>query len=122
VLVTNDKVAGVFTMAADISDDTGGQTATATFAGGYFWCMEPPFDAEPGVLNTILGYTGGSVENPTYEVERFLIPLPFTPSSPRRRRYEPEAAGGGEIIILSKSFLPLVKDPPLAWTGVGSPC
>lgn len=45
-------------MAADISDDTGGQTATATFAGGCFWCMEPPFDAEPGVLNTILGYTG----------------------------------------------------------------
>jgi peptide-methionine (S)-S-oxide reductase len=41
--------------------------ATATFAGGCFWCMEPPFDAEPGVLETIVGYTGGSTENPTYE-------------------------------------------------------
>jgi peptide-methionine (S)-S-oxide reductase len=41
--------------------------ATSTFAGGCFWCMEPPFDAEPGVLETIVGYTGGSTENPTYE-------------------------------------------------------
>lgn len=39
----------------------------ATFAGGCFWCMEPPFDAEPGILKTIVGYTGGSLENPTYE-------------------------------------------------------
>jgi len=39
----------------------------ATFAGGCFWCMEPPFDAEPGVLETIVGYTGGSTEKPTYE-------------------------------------------------------
>jgi peptide methionine sulfoxide reductase MsrA len=35
------------------------EKATATFAGGCFWCMEPPFDAEPGVLETIVGYTGG---------------------------------------------------------------
>ena len=54
-------------MAAGIPDETRGQTATATFAGGCFWCMEPPFDAEPGVLKTIVGYTGGSGENPTYE-------------------------------------------------------
>jgi peptide-methionine (S)-S-oxide reductase len=39
----------------------------ATFAGGCFWCMEPPFDAEPGVIETIVGYTGGSTENPTYK-------------------------------------------------------
>lgn len=39
----------------------------ATFAGGCFWCMQPPFDAEPGVLETIVGYTGGSTEYPTYE-------------------------------------------------------
>ena len=43
------------------------EKATATFAGGCFWCMEPPFDAEPGVLETIVGYTGGSTENPTYK-------------------------------------------------------
>ena len=40
---------------------------TATFAGGCFWCMAPPFDAEPGVLETIVGYTGGSTEYPTYK-------------------------------------------------------
>ena len=39
----------------------------ATFAGGCFWCMEPPFDAEEGVLETIVGYSGGTLENPTYE-------------------------------------------------------
>lgn len=42
-------------------------TATATFAGGCFWCMEPPFDKLDGVISTISGYTGGKEENPTYE-------------------------------------------------------
>ena len=42
------------------------QTATATFAGGCFWCMEPPFDALPGVISTTSGYTGGSIKNPSY--------------------------------------------------------
>jgi peptide-methionine (S)-S-oxide reductase len=41
--------------------------AAATFAGGCFWCMEPPFDALDGVVATISGYTGGAVENPDYE-------------------------------------------------------
>lgn len=40
---------------------------TAVFAGGCFWCMEKPFDVLPGVASTTSGYTGGSVENPTYE-------------------------------------------------------
>jgi peptide-methionine (S)-S-oxide reductase len=40
---------------------------TATFAGGCFWCMEPPFEALDGVLSTVVGYTGGTVKNPTYE-------------------------------------------------------
>jgi peptide-methionine (S)-S-oxide reductase len=39
----------------------------ATFAGGCFWCMESPFDALEGVLSTVVGYTGGSTPNPTYE-------------------------------------------------------
>ena len=39
----------------------------ATFAGGCFWCMEPPFDKLPGVVATISGYTGGTKTNPTYE-------------------------------------------------------
>ena len=41
--------------------------AVATFAGGCFWCMEPPFDKVPGVTATISGYTGGRKVNPTYE-------------------------------------------------------
>ncbi|MGD9764159.1 MAG: peptide-methionine (S)-S-oxide reductase MsrA [Candidatus Binatia bacterium] len=41
--------------------------ATATFAGGCFWCMEPPFENFPGVVSTTVGYTGGQTENPTYE-------------------------------------------------------
>ncbi len=36
--------------------DKSKEKAMATFAGGCFWCMEPPFDAEPGVLETIVGY------------------------------------------------------------------
>ena len=40
---------------------------TATFAGGCFWCMEPPFDKLDGVLSTTSGYTGGHKENPTYK-------------------------------------------------------
>ena len=39
----------------------------ATFAGGCFWCMEPPYDELEGVISTISGYTGGTKTNPTYE-------------------------------------------------------
>ncbi|MCP5119648.1 MAG: peptide-methionine (S)-S-oxide reductase MsrA, partial [bacterium] len=43
-----------------------GELAKATFAGGCFWCMEPPFDKLDGVLSTISGYTAGHQKNPTY--------------------------------------------------------
>lgn len=39
----------------------------ATFAGGCFWCMVEPFDERPGIISVVSGYTGGDVENPTYE-------------------------------------------------------
>lgn len=39
----------------------------AVFAGGCFWCMEPPFDSIKGVTQTRSGYAGGSKPNPTYE-------------------------------------------------------
>lgn len=42
-------------------------TETATFAGGCFWCMEPPYDKLDGVLSTTAGYTGGWKKSPTYE-------------------------------------------------------
>jgi peptide-methionine (S)-S-oxide reductase len=39
----------------------------ATFAGGCFWCMVKPFDELPGIISIVSGYTGGHVDNPTYE-------------------------------------------------------
>ena len=41
--------------------------AKATFAGGCFWCMEPPFEKLPGVVSVVSGYTGGTVVKPTYQ-------------------------------------------------------
>jgi len=41
--------------------------AEAIFAGGCFWCMEPPFSFIDGVEDVSAGYTGGHVENPTYK-------------------------------------------------------
>ena len=42
-------------------------TESAVFAGGCFWCMEPPFDKLDGVVSTTSGYIGGHVEEPTYK-------------------------------------------------------
>ena len=39
----------------------------ATFAGGCFWCMEPPFEKLPGVYSVTSGYAGGPEKNPTYK-------------------------------------------------------
>jgi methionine-S-sulfoxide reductase len=39
---------------------------TAIFAGGCFWCMEPPFEKLVGVKTVISGYSGGTEKNPTY--------------------------------------------------------
>ncbi len=41
--------------------------AVATFAGGCFWCMEPPFEKLPGVVEVVSGYSGGSEVAPSYE-------------------------------------------------------
>ncbi len=41
--------------------------AKATFAGGCFWCMEPPFDKLDGVISSTSGYIGGHKKDPTYE-------------------------------------------------------
>ena len=46
---------------------TDDELATATFAGGCFWCVESDFDKVPGVVETVSGYTGGTADNPTYK-------------------------------------------------------
>ncbi len=54
--------------AAPLADDgPSAATRTAIFAGGCFWCMEPPFEKLDGVSSVVSGYIGGSVRNPTYE-------------------------------------------------------
>lgn len=44
-----------------------GQSATAIFAGGCFWCTEADFEKVPGVIEAESGYTGGQLKNPGYE-------------------------------------------------------
>ena len=58
-----DQEAQATVRATAIDDDA---LAKAVFAGGCFWCMEPPFDELDGVLSTTSGYTGGPEKNPTY--------------------------------------------------------
>ena len=60
-------IVAAFAHAVAVGAEGETKTATATFAGGCFWCMEGPFDAVDGVLSTTSGYTGGHVEQPSYE-------------------------------------------------------
>jgi len=50
------------------AEPTPSVTRTAVFAGGCFWCIQPAFDKAPGVLKTVVGYSGGTEPNPTYEI------------------------------------------------------
>jgi len=63
VLLSYHALAGTDTT----SQATSQHHAIATFAGGCFWCMEPPFDKLKGVISTTSGYMGGHVDQPTYQ-------------------------------------------------------
>jgi len=54
-------------MAVNAAEPTATETKKAIFAGGCFWCMQPPYDNAKGVVKTVVGYTGGSADDATYE-------------------------------------------------------
>ena len=62
-LISTLNASGVET-GTDLSQE---KPEKATFAGGCFWCMEPPFDKLDGVISTTSGYCGGKEKNPTYK-------------------------------------------------------
>ena len=67
VLFSLGLVASTSAMAADTTAVKTGNTATALFAGGCFWCIEADFEKLPGVIEAQSGYTAGKKLNPTYE-------------------------------------------------------
>ena len=67
ILVFAALILGFAGASAGQTADKRGALAKATFAGGCFWCMEPPFDGLDGVVSTTAGYTGGRTPNPTYQ-------------------------------------------------------
>src|SRR3981081_3844048 len=61
--------ASLFALVALVSqgaEPTPAATKTAIFAGGCFWCMQPPFDHAKGVVKTVVGYTGGKQTEANY--------------------------------------------------------
>jgi methionine-S-sulfoxide reductase len=57
----------VATLVAQAAEPATAATKTAIFAGGCFWCMQPPYDNAAGVVKTVVGYTGGSAGDANYE-------------------------------------------------------
>lgn len=53
-------------IALSLSLHASAEEAVATFGGGCFWCMEPPYDKLDGVLSTTSGFMGGTISNPSY--------------------------------------------------------
>lgn len=66
-VIARTLLATLLLLAAGTLAAQSGNTSRATFAGGCFWCMEEAFDKVDGVLETVSGYAGGDVADPTYE-------------------------------------------------------
>ena len=89
--------------------------AMATLAGGCFWCMEPPFDKINGVISTTSGYTGGSVDNPTY---RQVSSGGTGHTEAVEVRYDPNKVSFAELIeVFWKNVDPTVKNRQFCDSG-----
>jgi len=62
-------IVGIFIAGDAMSVNTGAEARykKATFAGGCFWCMEAPFEAVDGVVDVVVGYSGGNEKDPVYK-------------------------------------------------------
>jgi methionine-S-sulfoxide reductase len=67
ILVATFAIAATIDMKGEMKDMEEPVTAKAIFAGGCFWCMEPPFEKLEGVHAVVSGYIDGHKENPTYQ-------------------------------------------------------
>lgn len=67
VLCSLGLVVYTSTLSAETTAVKTGNTATALFAGGCFWCIEADFEKLPGVIGAESGYTAGTKLKPTYE-------------------------------------------------------
>src|SRR5438034_5365713 len=61
-------LAAITVMAAHGQNSSAAATKTVIFAGGCFWCIQPAFDKANGVIKTVVGYSGGTEPNPSYEL------------------------------------------------------
>lgn len=89
--------------------------AKATFAGGCFWCMEPPYDELPGVVSTTSGYAGGEEKNPSYQQVSAGI---TGHAEVVQVLYDPAKVGYQKLLeVFWRNIDPLVKDRQFCDTG-----
>ena len=62
------SIATMAIASSEAQNSSPSQTKTTVFAGGCFWCIQPAFDKAKGVIKTVVGYSGGTEPNPTYEL------------------------------------------------------
>jgi len=88
---------------------------TAIFAGGCFWCMQPPFDKMAGVVSTLVGYTGGAKKDPTYEE---VSDGGTGHAEAIQVTFDPDKVGYAELLdIFWRNIDPTVKDRQFCDSG-----
>lgn len=83
LLIAASLAAFTSSFAALVAPAVAQETRAAIFAGGCFWCVESDFDKVPGVVSTTSGYSGGTLENPTYpnhEGHREVVRIEYDPA------------------------------------------